>query len=118
MTSRERLLACINRKIPDCVPVAPDISNMVPAKRTGLRFWDIYLYRKVSLWKAYSPNCMHEMKDMKLYHCWGRYGKRLRGSGVSFLHLERNTGTIIYRKLRCLMNYVSFLIISRYAAYE
>lgn len=53
MTSRERLLACINRKIPDCVPVAPDISNMVPAKRTGLRFWDIYLYRKVSLWKAY-----------------------------------------------------------------
>lgn len=53
MTSRERLLTTIRRGIPDCVPVAPDTSNMIPAKRTGLPFWDIYLYRKIPQWKAY-----------------------------------------------------------------
>jgi len=53
MTSRERLLTVIDRKIPDCVPVAPDTSNMIPAKMTGLPFWDIYLYQKIPIWKAY-----------------------------------------------------------------
>ena len=28
------------------MPVAPDISNMIPAKLTGLPFWDLYLYEK------------------------------------------------------------------------
>jgi uroporphyrinogen decarboxylase len=37
----------------DCVPVCPDISNMVPAKLTGKPFWDIYLYQDPPLWKAY-----------------------------------------------------------------
>ena len=53
MTSRERLLAVLNRKIPDHVPVCPDLSNMVPAKMTGKPFWDIYLYEDPPLWKAY-----------------------------------------------------------------
>lgn len=53
MTSRERLLMTMNRQIPDCVPVAPDISNMIPVKRTGLPFWDVYLYQRVPQWKAY-----------------------------------------------------------------
>lgn len=53
MTSRERLLTTLDHRIPDCVPVAPDISNMIPAKRTGLPFWDIYLYKKIPIWKAY-----------------------------------------------------------------
>lgn len=38
---------------PDMVPVAPDISNMIPCKLTGKPFWDIYLYNDPPLWKAY-----------------------------------------------------------------
>ncbi len=56
MTNRERLLTVINGNIPDCVPVAPDFSNMIPAKMTGLPFWDIYLYNKIPAWEAYI-NC-------------------------------------------------------------
>lgn len=53
MTSRERLQLTLNHKIPDCVPVAPDTSNMIPVKRTGRPFWDIYLYNKIPQWKTY-----------------------------------------------------------------
>ena len=53
MNSRERLLTVLNGNIPDCVPVAPDISNMVPAKLTGKPFWDIYLYNDPPIWEAY-----------------------------------------------------------------
>ena len=47
MTSRERLTAVLRGEIPDCVPVAPDTSNMIPVKMTGLPFWDVYLYKKI-----------------------------------------------------------------------
>ena len=53
MTSRERLLTVIRGEIPDCVPVAPDTSNMIPVKMTGRPFWDIYLYEEIPKWKAY-----------------------------------------------------------------
>lgn len=53
MTSRERLTAVLRGEIPDCVPVAPDTSNMIPVKMTGLPFWDVYLYKKMPQWKAY-----------------------------------------------------------------
>ena len=53
MNSRERLLTVINGRVPDCVPVAPDFSNMIPAKMTGLPFWDLYLYKKPPIWEAY-----------------------------------------------------------------
>lgn len=53
MNSRERLLTVLNGKIPDHVPVMPDLSNMVPAKMTGRPFWDIYLYQDPPLWRAY-----------------------------------------------------------------
>jgi len=53
MTSRERLLTVIKGEIPDCVPVAPDTSNMIPARMTGKPFWDIYLYQDPPIWKAY-----------------------------------------------------------------
>lgn len=56
MNSRERLLTVLQGKIPDCVPVAPDFSNMIPAKLTGKPFWDIYLYNDPPLWEAYI-NC-------------------------------------------------------------
>ena len=40
-------------KIPDHVPVCPDISNMIPARLTGKPFWDIYVHEDPPLWKAY-----------------------------------------------------------------
>jgi uroporphyrinogen decarboxylase len=59
MTSRERLLTCLRGDIPDCVPVAPDISNMVPAKLTGNPFWQLYLYNDPPIWEAYLDAVTH-----------------------------------------------------------
>ncbi len=53
MTSRERLRKTLAGEVPDCVPVCPDFSNMIPAKLTGKPFWDIYLYNDPPLWRAY-----------------------------------------------------------------
>lgn len=53
MTSRERMMTALRNKQPDRVPVAPDISNMVPAKLTGKPFWEIYYHEEPPLWKAY-----------------------------------------------------------------
>ncbi len=59
MTSRERFLAGISNRVPDRIPVAPDISNFIPCKRTGLPFWDIYFFNKVPLWRAYLEAAEH-----------------------------------------------------------
>ena len=53
MDSRERLLTVLKGQTPDCVPVCPDISNMVPARLTGKPFWEIYVYQNPPLWTAY-----------------------------------------------------------------
>ena len=53
MTSRERIQTVLRGEIPDCVPVAPDFSNMIPARRTGKPFWDLYLYNDPPIWEAY-----------------------------------------------------------------
>jgi uroporphyrinogen decarboxylase len=53
MTNRERLLTVLRGEIPDCVPVSPDFSNMIPCKMTGKPFWDIYLFKDPPLWRAY-----------------------------------------------------------------
>src|SRR3972149_1517995 len=53
MTSRERVITAMRNGKPDRVPVAPDISNMIPARLTGKPFWDIYIDDKPPLWKAY-----------------------------------------------------------------
>lgn len=45
--------------IPDCVPVCPDISNMVPCRLTGKPFWDIYVYQDPPLWKAHIDAIKH-----------------------------------------------------------
>lgn len=53
MTSRERMMTALRNKKPDRIPVAPDISNMIPCRLTGKPFWDIYVNQKPPLWKAY-----------------------------------------------------------------
>jgi uroporphyrinogen decarboxylase len=59
MTSRQRLLTVLRGEIPDCVPVAPDFSNMIPARLTGKPFWDLYLYRDPPIWEAYIAAAKH-----------------------------------------------------------
>jgi uroporphyrinogen decarboxylase len=53
MTSKERMLTAMRHGKPDRVPVAPDMSNMIPCKLTGKPFWDIYHKGDPPLWKAY-----------------------------------------------------------------
>lgn len=53
MNSRERLKKALNREQTDCVPVAPDFSNMIPAKLTGKPFWELYLYKNPPIYMAY-----------------------------------------------------------------
>ncbi len=53
MTSKERMITAMLNRQPDMVPVAPDMSNMMPCRLTGKPFWDIYLYQDPPLWKAY-----------------------------------------------------------------
>jgi len=59
MTPRERLTAVLNRRLPDHVPVAPDTSNMIPARLTGKPFWDLYLYQDPPIWLAYIDCVKH-----------------------------------------------------------
>jgi uroporphyrinogen decarboxylase len=59
VSSRERLLATLHGQVPDCVPVCPDISNMIPARLTGKPFWDIYVYKDPPLWKAHIDAIKH-----------------------------------------------------------
>jgi uroporphyrinogen decarboxylase len=53
MNSRERMLKAMRNGTPDRIPVAPDMSNMIPCRLTGKPFWDIYLYQDPPLWRAY-----------------------------------------------------------------
>lgn len=53
MTPRERMIVAMANGTPDRVPVAPDISNMIPARLTGKPFWDVYYFNEPPLWKAY-----------------------------------------------------------------
>lgn len=59
MTGRERLLTVLKGGVPDCVPVAPDFSNMIPARLTGKPFWDLYLYNDPPIWEAYVDCAKH-----------------------------------------------------------
>jgi uroporphyrinogen decarboxylase len=59
LNSRERLLTVLRGEIPDCVPVAPDFSNMIPARLTGKPFWDLYLYQDPPIWEAYVACAKH-----------------------------------------------------------
>jgi uroporphyrinogen decarboxylase len=53
LSSRERMMLAITNQQPDRVPVAPDMSNMIPCLLTGKPFWDIYYFEDPPLWQAY-----------------------------------------------------------------
>ncbi len=69
MNSKERMLIAIKNGKPDMVPVAPDISCMIPCKLTKKPFWDICLYNNPPLWKAY----LEALKYFK-FDGWFLYG--------------------------------------------
>ncbi len=71
MNSRQRFLSAIQNHIPDRVPVTPDISNYIPARRTGLPFWDIYFHKKIELWEAYIEAADYFKMDMWIASCTG-----------------------------------------------
>ena len=52
MSSAERLRAALRRQPVDRVPVAPDISMMMPARYTGRPFWDVFFNETPPLWQA------------------------------------------------------------------
>jgi hypothetical protein len=53
MTRRQRMITALTNQKPDRVPIAPDISNMVPCRLTGKPFWEIYIHEDPPLWRAY-----------------------------------------------------------------
>ncbi len=53
LSRRERFVMAVKNRIPDRVPACPDLSNMIPARRTGKPFWDVYYFEHPPLWKAY-----------------------------------------------------------------
>ncbi len=96
MTNRERLLAVLNGRIPDCVPVCPDISNMVPCRLTGKPYWDVYLRNDPPLWQAHINALKHFDLDggFEMY----RYPDPLGDAPVYETRiLKREPGRIITR---------------------
>lgn len=53
MSPRERMMIAMRNGQPDRVPVAPDISNMIPCRLTGKPFWEVYYFQNPPLWRAY-----------------------------------------------------------------
>jgi uroporphyrinogen decarboxylase len=53
LSPRERFMTAMTNGIPDRVPATPDISNMIPARRTGKPFWELYYFNEPPVWQAY-----------------------------------------------------------------
>lgn len=53
MSARERMITALKGGVPDRVPCAPDMSNMIPCRLTGKPFYEVYLNQNPPLWKAY-----------------------------------------------------------------
>lgn len=77
MTSKERMLTAMVGKQPDMVPVAPDISNMIPCRLTGKPFWDIYFSNNPPLWRAYIEAVRYFKMDG--WHAYGYVNFQVTG---------------------------------------
>ncbi len=53
MTKRERIMTALSNKEADRIPVAPDVSYMIPCKYTGKPFPEVLYRQNPPLWKAY-----------------------------------------------------------------
>ena len=53
LSKRERMMCACRNGVPDRVPCCPDISYMVPIRKTGKPFYQVLLMNDPPLWKAY-----------------------------------------------------------------
>ncbi len=88
MDSRERFLTALRNRIPDRVPVAPDVSNYIPARRTGLPFWDIYFFGRKPLWEAYLETADHYGFDPWIASLLGFWGEPANPRFEERVHYE------------------------------
>lgn len=58
-TPRERMLCAIGNGKPDRVPVAPDISCMIPVRHSGKGYFAVFVEEDPPLWKAYLDAVAH-----------------------------------------------------------
>ena len=82
MTSRERFLTAVKNQKPDRVPACPCLSYMVPAKRTGKPFWDVFLRNNPPVWKAY----------LSAVDYFGIDGRMIYG-GLEYVHDKKEVAT-------------------------
>ena len=60
MTARERLLKTMRHEIPDHVPAAPDLWEMIPVRlMNGRPAWEMLLYNDPPVWKARTDAAVH-----------------------------------------------------------
>jgi len=59
ITSRERMIVAIGNGQPDRVPVAPDMSNMIPARLNWQAVLGRLLLRRPAVWQAYIEAVKH-----------------------------------------------------------
>lgn len=76
----------MTNKQPDMVPVAPDISNMVPCRLTGKPFWDIYYSNDPPLWRAYIDAVRYF--EMDGWHFYGGVHFKSEDNGCRWDHRE------------------------------
>ena len=95
-TGKSRMIAAMKGEVSDRVPVAPDISNMIPAKLTGKPFWDVYLYQDPPLWQAYLQARQRYGFDgwLPLYHNYGV----IEAVDEDTMIVERNAERIVTRR--------------------
>lgn len=63
-------MTAIAHGVPDRVPAAPDFSNMIPCRRTGKPFMQIYAAQDPPLWRAYLDAVKHFGVD-GWFGCYG-----------------------------------------------
>ncbi|AKJ64160.1 uroporphyrinogen decarboxylase family protein [Kiritimatiella glycovorans] len=60
MTSRERLIAALRNEIPDHVPAAPDMWEMIPMRlMNGRPSWEMLLFNDPPVWKGRADAATH-----------------------------------------------------------
>ena len=70
--SKVRFLAALTgNTLPDRIPVAPDISGLVPARMTGRPFWDTFLRGITERWENYIKAADHFGFDGWIGSCLG-----------------------------------------------
>lgn len=102
MKPRERLFKVLKGEIPDCVPVSPDFSFMIPARRTGKPFWDLFLYNDPPIWEAYIDCAKHFDIDslMDGYFRFTYPGESDPQEGWETFIVQKNERRIVTQKSR------------------